>query len=249
MSSSPLPTTPSRRKFLADAAMTSMAVGAGLLPLQPAFSWASDQDNPSETFLDQEYQPVSSPMFSGTGASVRRATAPSSDPINQYARERISSSVTPSSGFWAKPRELLLRRVETNEERRLVYFKDGKVHEPDYLAACYLLRDLHAKIGAFMDVRLLDLLCATQAWVRAAGGTSPLMITSGYRTRHTNARTEGASQNSLHIQGRAVDFHVDGVSPGLIASIASRFAAGGVGVYKSKHFLHLDTGNVRNWRG
>lgn len=76
-------------------------------------------------------------------------------------------------------------------------------------------------------------------------------IHSGYRTRATNEmlrkRSSSVAKNSLHIQGKAIDFSIPGVSPRLIASIAREILDGGVGQYDN--FVHIDTGPKREWIG
>lgn len=68
----------------------------------------------------------------------------------------------------------------------------------------------------------------------------PIKINSGFRCPAYNASIGGAS-NSQHIQGRAADCVVDGMTPEEVAEAAKRIAAfysGGIGLYKG--FTHLD---------
>jgi uncharacterized protein YcbK (DUF882 family) len=51
----------------------------------------------------------------------------------------------------------------------------------------------------------------------------------------------------MHLYGRAMDFSVPGLSPVILAKIAAQFKAGGIGIYPSRNFIHLDTGGVRMW--
>ena len=113
--------------------------------------------------------------------------------------------------------------------------------------ASYLLRDVTQKKMVYMDPKLLDLICAVQAWLVYYGNDSPLSVTSGFRTQKTNSRLEGAARNSMHLYGKALDFRVAGLDIKSIASIADQFSAGGIGLYPSSDFLHLDTGGVRKW--
>jgi uncharacterized protein YcbK (DUF882 family) len=98
-----------------------------------------------------------------------------------------------------------------------------------------------------MDPTLLDLICATQAWLKYYGHNAPIYINSGYRTIQTNSHLEGAAKNSMHLYGKALDFRVPGLTPMQIAQIAAKFQAGGIGIYPTKNFIHLDTGGVRVW--
>lgn len=56
----------------------------------------------------------------------------------------------------------------------------------DYAAACYLLRDVRARKMAHAHPWLLHTASLLQTLVAQAHGFEPLIINSGYRTRHTN---------------------------------------------------------------
>ena len=99
-----------------------------------------------------------------------------------------------------------------------------------------------------IDPRLLDLICAMQAWVGHYGYTKPFQISSGYRSPATNARTEGAAKNSMHMQGRAADIIIPELPVNYLGRLAQHYSAGGVGFYPSRGFVHVDTGNIRSWR-
>ena len=66
----------------------------------------------------------------------------------------------------------------------------------------------------------------------------PVKINSGYRCPRHNKNVGGA-KNSLHMQGKAADHYIDGVSPAKVAAFHSkRIQDGGVGKYNS--FTHID---------
>lgn len=79
----------------------------------------------------------------------------------------------------------------------------------------------------------------------------PVYITSGYRTAAYNATLPGASKNSQHIQGRAADFWVEGVSVATVAAYAEKLlpGRGGIGRYpkdaahptRKTGWVHVDT--------
>jgi uncharacterized protein YcbK (DUF882 family) len=137
--------------------------------------------------------------------------------------------------------------VQTQEEGRALYFRDHALVPDGYSLLCYLLRDVRADRATRMDVRLIHLLFGMQAWLRAVGIRQPLRVNSGYRTPATNADTEGAAVHSRHLAGQAADVAVEGIPSAVLAQLASRFDAGGVGVYPT--FVHVDTGPVRTWAG
>jgi uncharacterized protein YcbK (DUF882 family) len=55
------------------------------------------------------------------------------------------------------------------------------------------------------------------------------------------------ARQSLHMEGRAVDVRMDGVSAHTIRNAALSLYRGGVGYYPRSNFVHLDTGDIRNW--
>ena len=100
-----------------------------------------------------------------------------------------------------------------------------------------------------MNLVLLDILCGVQGWFRAYGVDKPLVINSGYRTKHTNDNTEGSAKNSMHLYGAAADIWMPGVPVDSIAKLGLYLKGGGVGFYPSRNFVHVDSGRLRTWRG
>jgi uncharacterized protein YcbK (DUF882 family) len=111
---------------------------------------------------------------------------------------------------------------------------------------CVFFRDFHSGAVTRMDVGVFDFL----ANVLDAVGASRATVLSAYRTPETNAmlaRTMfGVAENSQHIYGRALDISLDArLDQAMEAARAMR--CGGVGWYPHSHFIHIDTGPVRNW--
>jgi zinc D-Ala-D-Ala carboxypeptidase len=73
----------------------------------------------------------------------------------------------------------------------------------------------------------------------------PLRINSAYRSPAYNARIEGSSKASKHMEGRAFDVALVGVTREELAAAARAVGLVGVGHYAS--FLHLDTGPERTF--
>ena len=153
------------------------------------------------------------------------------------------------SEFWRQPRRLRLFRPQTNEGVSEVYWSDGKLVESGYFAICQHLRDAQINQSVYMDVRLLDLCRAVQGYMEFYGFNKPLVINSGYRSPATNARTEGAAKNSMHLHGQAIDFSMSDIPSNYMGALASHFQGGGVGFYPGAGFTHMDTGAVRYWVG
>lgn len=177
---------------------------------------------------------------------------PSSNSKNKTTNKQHYNEILPNQGsideFWTQPRRLRLKRQSTGESANIVYYENGKINEDGYRLACYLLRDVRSNRVVAIDLQLLDLLSAVQAWLRHYGIDEWIIITSGYRTPEHNRSLKNSASNSMHIYGKAVDFTVPGLKPEQIANIAKRFNAGGIGIYSKNNFIHLDTGRVRSWR-
>jgi uncharacterized protein YcbK (DUF882 family) len=172
-------------------------------------------------------------------------------PVSQYLEVPIVGQ-----DFWSRPRTLDLQRKDTNERFAMTYWQNGSVDYDGYKKACEMMRDAHVGEVVQMDMRLLDLICATQAWIKYYGYNVPFLIHSAYRSKRTNQRIEGAAKDSKHMYGQAVDFTVPGVPAEYMGKLAQYFLktdgkGGGVGFYQSSQFTHMDTGvgRERIWRG
>lgn len=222
-----------RRKFLHGCIASASAVSLPVLAQSRDFSVATEQDKliTKNRYDYSQYQ---------------------LNMLQEQQKSIIQNNILPqqySTNFWDQPRKLKLRRSGTNEQAEIVYFQNGQVDLRGYWHVTYLLRDMRANLMAYPDLKLLDLLCAVQAWMKVNGNNQPLIITSGFRTQENNAKLEKAARHSQHVLAKAVDFVVPGFDPRTIGIIAKHFQAGGVGVYVEDKFNHLDTGSVRSWSG
>ena len=172
--------------------------------------------------------------------------APWSD-AGQPAGQQGPGAPGSSAGFWNKPRVISLRRLQNTERVHVTYWRDGGIDPTGYGQVCWLMRDLKANTHHPIDVRVLDLLCAMQAWVGHYGFTKPFVVSSGYRTQRTNERLEGAARNSMHLYGKAVDLIFPDLPVSYLGQLAQHYSAGGVGFYPSRGFVHVDTGRLRTW--
>lgn len=153
--------------------------------------------------------------------------------------------------FWSLPRQIWLQRKTSRgvEEFRGVYFADGKLLLEPYLQICRIMRDVREDVAVQMSPVLLDILCGVQGIARVYGVDAPLDTTSGHRTARHNSRLEGAAKASLHIEGRAWDGRMPGVSPAIMSESAKYLRGGGVGLYVDRKFVHVDDGRLRSWSG
>lgn len=72
----------------------------------------------------------------------------------------------------------------------------------------------------------------------------PITVNSGYRTPEHNAKIGGAPK-SQHMLGKAADISVWGMSAKDLAAVAETIGFGGIGIYHSKHFVHVDVRETR----
>ena len=145
-----------------------------------------------------------------------------------------------------KPRRLTLRHAHTGETFSGVYRDDGGPIASAMEDLSAFLRDFHSGETIDYDVGLVDFLVS----VMDAVGAGEATVLSAYRTRATNqmlARTTfGVADNSQHIYGRAIDIYLP-TRLDVAMETAREMQRGGVGWYPDSHFIHLDTGPVRNW--
>jgi len=110
----------------------------------------------------------------------------------------------------------------------------------------HFLRDFRRNATIAIDIEVLDFLTG----VLDAVGATKATILSAYRTPETNAmlaRTMfGVAEHSQHLYGRALDIYLPArLEDAMLA--ARKMQRGGVGWYPNSHFIHLDSGPVRNW--
>lgn len=153
------------------------------------------------------------------------------------------------SPFWNQPRWVWLKRPQSGEEVREIYWADGQLVDAGYRRVCWFLRDLTQQQALYMSPILLDMLYATSGWLQVHNLARPIETTSGVRMESTNSATEGAARNSLHMQGRAHDGRIPGISLQSMFAIGAWLSGGGVGYNPGKNFCHWDDGRVRYWRG
>jgi uncharacterized protein YcbK (DUF882 family) len=144
------------------------------------------------------------------------------------------------------PRRLSLKNQNTGETFDGPY-RDAEGPLPDAMADLVaLLRDHHVNKTGPVDIEMLDFLAA----VMAATGQTKATVLSAYRTPETNAKLAaryfGVAEKSQHMAGRAIDVSFDQRLVGA-ENAARTMKRGGVGWYPRSHFIHLDSGPVRNW--
>jgi len=145
-----------------------------------------------------------------------------------------------------KLRRLKLTNAHTGETFEGPYRDEGGPIAAAMEDLSVFLRDHYSGETIDYDVGVLDFLAS----VMEAAGAREATVLSAYRTRATNAMlartTFGVADNSQHIYGRALDIYLP-ARLDVAMETARAMERGGVGWYPDSHFLHLDTGPVRNW--
>ncbi|MCA7012848.1 YcbK family protein [Dickeya dadantii] len=148
----------------------------------------------------------------------------------------------------ARPRILTLNNINTGERIKVEFF-DGRRYNKDELSRLnHFFRDYRANKVKTIDPALFDQLYRLQIML---GSTKPVQLISGYRSYSTNedlrSHSKGVAKQSYHTQGKAMDFHIEGVQLANIRKAAMKMRAGGVGYYPQSNFVHIDTGAIRTW--
>lgn len=147
------------------------------------------------------------------------------------------------------PERLLhLQNLHTGESLKTVYWAEGHYDRRALAAISRVLRDHRSDEVHAIDPAVIDILHSLGRKIALKG---PFQIISGYRSPRTNAMlaslSDGVADNSLHVQGKAIDIRVPGLSPVKLGKAAKGLRAGGVGVYRRSNFVHVDSGRVRTW--
>lgn len=145
---------------------------------------------------------------------------------------------------------LAFHNTHTGDQLKLTYFEQGRYIKDALHEINHLFRDYHNGSIHPIDPALLDQLYDLKHTLEVR---KPFHIVSGYRSPATNAdlrkHSDGVAKNSLHMQGRAIDIRIEGLDTRRIRNAALAMHRGGVGYYAKSDFVHLDTGDIRNWAG
>jgi uncharacterized protein YcbK (DUF882 family) len=167
----------------------------------------------------------------------------------------LSAAMTGAPAVRAEPPAAAVDWLELHnthtDERLKVTFRNANGFVPAALEQLEnILGDHRSGEHHAMDPQLFVLLVDLAA---AAGVEPSYEIISGYRSSATNEklRTNGGGQakNSQHIQGKAIDVRLHGVTTARLRDLALGLKRGGVGYYPKSDFVHVDTARVRYWEG
>ncbi len=111
------------------------------------------------------------------------------------------------------------------------------------------LRDHFTNEVTQMDKKLIEVVVAAARQFKA----ETVNVVSGFRHPKYNLmlRKKGhqVARDSQHTHGNAVDFQIARVPVRKLHEWAKAQKLGGVGIYLSSGFIHMDTGPIRFWSG
>jgi uncharacterized protein YcbK (DUF882 family) len=147
-------------------------------------------------------------------------------------------------------RAISMHHTHRGDDITVTFKRNGRYDADGLKKLNHFLRDWRTDDQIEMDPQLFD---AVWEVSREFGSDKVIHIVSSYRAPGTNAmlarRSGGVARNSLHMQGKAMDFFIPGVALDQIRAAGLRLQRGGVGFYPSSGspFVHMDVGNVRHW--
>lgn len=141
-----------------------------------------------------------------------------------------------------------LFNIHTKEKLEIMFWKDGSYIKESLEKINFFLRDYRTGQSIKMDTKLLDLLFNLSNKLNTK---EPFNIISGFRSTSSNEylhnNTQGVAKKSLHMEGKALDISLSGVSLVILRNESVRMGYGGVGFYPESNFVHVDVENIRYW--
>lgn len=159
----------------------------------------------------------------------------------------VFAGCLPLSGWGEEQSEEKLSVVRNGKMHTIPFLRNGELEQNGYYDLCRVFADVRANVAVQMDPNLFLVLARAQKWLESNKIHRPIILTSGYRTQHTNEHTEGAARNSMHLYGKAADIRIDGLPSDYLARLMRMSGGAGIGIYP--HFVHVDTWKERAWLG
>ena len=110
-------------------------------------------------------------------------------------------------------RTISLHHIHTKEEVTITFKRNGQFDEDALKKINWALRDWRTDAPTKMDPHVIDLLWEV---ARDVGAKEHIHVIGGYRAPGTNemlrrrSKQSGVAKNSLHTQGKAIDFFIPG---------------------------------------
>lgn len=146
---------------------------------------------------------------------------------------------------------LHLHHLHTGEDLNIVY-RVGSSYLPEAIDKLnYFLRDHRTNDVSHYDPKEFDTL--HEVLTKLGRPNAVIDVVCGYRTPWSNnflrtrSAVTGVAKNSQHMQAKAIDIRIPGVTTRTLRDVALSLRAGGVGYYPISQFVHVDVGPVRQW--
>lgn len=165
----------------------------------------------------------------------------------QTAFTLAASASVYANGNGIQKEDAQLNIIRNGKSYTIPFMRHGKMDDNGYYDLCRIFADVRAGVAVQMDPNLFMVLAKAQQWLLSNQINRPIVLTSGYRTEHTNSITEGAALNSMHLYGKAADIKIEGLPIDYLARLLRLCGGAGIGVYSG--FVHVDTWRERTWRG
>jgi uncharacterized protein YcbK (DUF882 family) len=164
---------------------------------------------------------------------------------NPFSSSAASANVSAN----AEQYRLRMYHLHTGERIDVVY-RIGDNYLPNAVGELNrFLRDHRTGDEKNYDVKEFDLLHELMAKLGHPDGE--IDIVCGYRTPWSNnwlrQRGHGVALHSQHMEAKAIDIRIPGVSTARVRDTALAMQLGGVGYYAASDFVHVDVGRVRSW--
>ncbi len=148
----------------------------------------------------------------------------------------------------ANTKTIKLHNINTEEKIEIIFWRnDGYVDEA-ISEISNLLIDHRSNQVIRVDPELISLAYDIKTKLKYDGY---IKVISGYRSKETNdkMREQGrkVAKNSMHSLGKAIDIELTDIKSDIVRDTAIELAVGGVGYYPKSGFVHIDTGDLRQW--
>lgn len=133
--------------------------------------------------------------------------------------------------------------VRTTYRNKHGHYDFQSIRKLNWLLRCHYTGDQYP-----IDIKTLEFLDVVSTQL---GGDNEIHIISGYRSPEYNnyllSNGHRVGRQSLHMEGRALDVRIPGISLSNLHSTALSLRIGGVGYYPTNDFVHIDSGAFRTW--
>ncbi len=198
---------------------------------------------PSAQASAQTSSQTSAPVDPGPGeqTAALAATPAPADADALQADELAARSAAPALPGVQSSKELFGITAEEEEEEFLPFEVASAGSVARMSPKGILTQTDKVEVGCFGG-ELMSVIKRIEAHYR-----KPVVVTSGYRNPGANRRAGGA-RHSMHMQCKAADIQIEGVSKWDLAKyLRSVQGRGGVGTYCRTKSVHVDTGPERDW--